>query len=122
MNVIITDKRIDILSKLCIYVKLVDNDDVVIDKKLFGIFNNGVLKYDDGVINNLYLNKLILERICDDYEMIFNFNEMNCICNYNGNCFVMDFLLLDSNVSSNTIYFKYKIVDTGHIYEYSVMW
>jgi len=110
------------LSKVCICVKLIENSNIIFDKNLDGFFSDNVLNYNDGVINNLYLNKLILERISDDYEMIFDFNEMCCRCNYGGNSFVLNLVLLDSNVSNNSIFFKYKIVDTGNIYEYSVLW
>ena len=102
-------------------VKLLCNDEVSIDSVFSGDFLDGVVSYNDGVLNIFDLNTLLLKRIYDDYSLIFDFSD--CVCKYVGSeCFFIAIEVIECDVSVGSIFLKYKIVDTGDIYVYSVKW
>lgn len=103
-------------------VKLIENDTVIIEDWFDGFLNNGIIKYDDGVNNIFDLNKLLLKRISDDYKVVFDFLNLTCCSSINGFSVNMIIEVIDKDICSNSLYFKYKIIDTGNIYEYSIMW
>ena len=103
-------------------VKLLENDGVVINDCFDGFLSDNCINYNDGVNNILNLNTLVLERISDVYRIVFDFFNSTC-------CFVVDGLsinmiidVIDKRICSNSIFLKYKIVDTGDIYEYGIEW
>ena len=103
-------------------VKLVENDSIVINDVFDGIFDNNMIKYNDGVNNIFDLNKLVLERISDSYKLVFDFSNFICYSFVDGLSVNMTLDVIDKRISSNHLFFKYKIVDIGNIYEYSVKW
>ncbi len=103
-------------------VKLIENDCVVIDSVFDGILDNNVIKYNDGVNNILDLNRLVLERISDDYRIMFDFLNSTCCSSTSDLSVNVMIEVIDKKICSNSLYFKYKIVDTGNIYEYSIKW
>ena len=103
-------------------VKLIENDTVIIDDCFNGFLNDSIIKYNDGVNNIFDLNKLLLERIGDDYKVVFDFLNFNCCSSINGFSVNMKLEVINKKICFNSLYFKYKIVDTGNIYEYSIVW
>ena len=103
-------------------VKLLCDDIVVIDGCFSGNLDNNIINYNDGVNNIFDLNKLVLERVCSDYNIMFDFINFTCNYNTNGLSVNMMFDIIESKICSNSLFFKYKLVDTGNIYEYSVKW
>ena len=102
-------------------VKLLCDDEVSIDGVFPGDFLDGVVSYNDGVLNVFDLNTVLMKRICDDHSIVFDFS--NSVCEYIGSsCFSIAIEVLQCKVSVGSIFLKYKIVDTGYIYVYSVMW
>lgn len=103
-------------------VKLLENNNVVIDDNFSGSLNNNCINYNDGVNNIFDLNKLILDRISGDYKIVFDF--MNSTCDYVTNEMSVNMMIevIDKKICSNSLFFKYKVIDTGNIYEYSVSW
>jgi hypothetical protein len=103
-------------------VKLLENKNIIISGDFSGFLDNNIINYNDGVNNVFDLNRLVLERICDDYKIVFDFSNSNC--EYITNELSVNMMLdVDgSKICSNSLFFKYKIVDTGNIYEYSVKW
>lgn len=103
-------------------VKLIENNSVVIDSVFDGVLDNNIIKYNDGVNNIFDLNKLVLERVGDDYRIVFDFLNSTC-CSITDDLSVNMMLdVIDKKICSNSLIFKYKIIDTGNIYEYSIVW
>ena len=107
---------------VCLSVKLMENNIVIFDSVLNGIFSANVIEYNDGIINIFNLDRLLLERRCDDYTLVFDFKK--CVCKYclPEGSFDIYFDLVDCKVLFREIYLKYKIADTGYIYDYSLKW
>ena len=103
-------------------VKLLENDSVIIDDVFSGNLDNNCINYNDGVNNIFDLNKLILERISYDYRIVFDFYNLNCVYYMGGLSVNMMIDVIDKKICSNSLFFKYKMVDTGNIYEYSIVW
>ena len=103
-------------------VKLYENDKVIIDGSFSGTLEQNFISYNDGVNNILDLNKLILERIGDDYKIVFDFSNSSCIYVMNELSVNMAINIMESKKCSNGLFFKYEIVDTGNVYEYSIRW
>ena len=103
-------------------VKLFRDDNVVIDGSFSGSLNNNCINYNDGVNNIVDLNKLLLERISDDYKIVFDFTNATCDYITDGMSVNMMIEVIDKIICSNSLFFKYKVIDTGNIYEYSVSW
>ena len=103
-------------------VKLLENDNVVINDSFSGCLDNNSIIYNDGVNNIFDLNKLILERICDDYKIIFDFLNSNCEYITDVMSVNMTVEVIDKKICSNSLFFKYKVIDTGNVYEYIVSW
>ncbi len=103
-------------------VKLIENDSVVIDGVFDGIIDDNVIKYNDGVNNIFYLNTLVLERIGSNYSIVIDFLNLSCCSIVDGLSVNMMIEVIDKKICSNCLFFKYKIVDTGNIYDYSVIW
>lgn len=103
-------------------VKLIENNSVVIDSVFDGVLDNNIIKYNDGVNNIFDLNKLVLERVGDGYRIVFDFLNFTC-CSITDDLSVNMMLdVIDKKICSNSLIFKYKIIDTGNIYEYSIVW
>ena len=103
-------------------VKLIENNCVVIDSVFDGVLDNNIINYNDGVNNIFDLNKLVLERVGDDYRIVFDFLNFTC-CSITDDLSVNMMLdVIDKKICSNSLFFKYKIIDTGNIYEYSIVW
>ena len=103
-------------------VKLIENDTVIIDDCFNGSLDNGIIKYNDGVNNIFDLNKLVLERISGDYKVVFDFFNSTCESTIDDYSVNMIIEVINKKICSNSLFFKYKIVDTGNIYEYSIKW
>lgn len=103
-------------------VKLIENNCVVIDSVFDGVLYNNIIKYNDGVNNIFDLNKLVLERVGDDYRIVFDFLNSTCCSTTDDLSVNMMLDVIDKKICSNSLIFKYKIIDTGNIYEYSIVW
>ena len=103
-------------------VKLLRDDNVVIDDNFSGNLNNNCINYNDGVNNIFDLNKLLLERISNDYKIVFDFLNLTCDYITDGMSVNMMIEVIGKKICSNSLFFKYKVIDTGNIYEYSVSW
>lgn len=103
-------------------VKLLENDIVIIDGYFSGTLDNNCINYKDNVNNVFDLNRLVLERIGTDYKIIFDF--LNNTCDYIADTFSVNMMIdvIDTKIGSNSLFFKYKVADTGNVYEYSVVW
>lgn len=110
------------MSNLLFDVKLIENNDIVICGKFNGFLNNNVINFNDGVNNIFDLNKLVLERISDDYKIIFDFVNLTCEYTFNDMSVKMMVDVTYKKICSNSLFLKYKLIDTGNIYEYSVNW
>ena len=84
-------------------VKLLENDNVVINGSFSGCLNNDIINYNDGVNNIFDLNKLILERISDGYKIVFNFLNSNCDYITDGLSVNMTVEVIDSKICSNSL-------------------
>ena len=103
-------------------VKLFENNNIIIDGCFEGFIDNNIIKYNDGVNNIIDLNKLLLERVSDNYRIVFDF--LNSVCESTIDGFSVNMMIdvIDKRICSNSLFFKYRIVDTGNIYEYSIEW
>ena len=103
-------------------VKLVENGNTVIEGSFSGNLDNNSIIYNDGVNNIFDLNKLILERIGDNYKITFDFLNLICCSIVDGLSVNMMISVIDKNICPNSLFFRYKMVDTDNVYEYTIKW
>lgn len=103
-------------------VKLLENDNIVFSGDYSGFLSDNCINYNDGVNNIFHLNTLVLERFCDDYKMVLDFFNLSCYYFVDGMSVNMTVDVIDKKICSNSLFFKYILVDTGIVYEYSIVW
>lgn len=103
-------------------VYLSEDNSILINDDFYGTFSNNVIEYNDGIINSFDLNKFILKRECSLYVLIFDFINYTCTYNYGDYKMCINLELIDKSFSDCNVFVKYKVIETGHIYEYKVSW
>ncbi len=103
-------------------VKLYENGKAIIDGSFSGTLEQNFINYNDGVNNSFDLNKLLLERIGDNYKIVFDFMNSSCCSTVDGLSVNIMMDVISKEICSDSLFFKYKIVDTGYVYEYSIKW
>lgn len=110
------------MSKIKIHVYLSQDNNILIDDSLSAVFNNNVIKYDDGVINMFDLDKLVLERICDDYSLILNFIDCTALYKSFESSLLMHLEVFNKVVDSNSVFIRYKVIESNLLCEYKISW
>ena len=103
-------------------VKLLENGNVIIDDIFCGNLDDNIINYNDNVNNKFDLNKLLLERVSDEYKVTFDFLNFTCCSVVDGLSVNMMIEVISKEICPDSLFFKYKIVDTGYVYEYSISW
>ena len=99
-------------------VYLSEDNNILINDDFYGTFSNNIIEYNDGIVNSFDLKNCLFKR---EY-LIFDFNNCTCIYNYDNYKMCIDLEVIDKNISDCNVFVKYKIIETGHIYEYRVSW
>jgi len=99
----------------------------IYDFNIKGIKNKNKISYScDNVMYNICIEKdnIILKREGNDFINTFIFNKKNSISNYllkdNNYDVDIDVITKDINVSDNSVYIKYLIVDSNSEFEFKL--
>lgn len=109
------------MAKIKLHVYLSQDDNILINTELFGVINDNVLEYNDGVINIFNLDNLLLERRNDDYILTLDFFNLVSIYDSDSYSMVMNLEIIDK-VIDDGIFIKYKVLETGYVYDYRISW
>lgn len=110
------------MSEIKLHVYLSQNDDILIDDDFSAIFNNNIIKYNDGVINIFDLDKLVLERNCDDYNLTLNFFDCTALYDSFESSLLMHLEVFNKIIDSNSVFVRYKVIESNLLCEYKINW
>lgn len=107
------------MSKISIETILKKNNIEEINIKTQGILQEEQIKYKENkTINILDINKQILKRKTDDYNITIDFkNEI-----INTENIKIKIRIIDKKIEQDKVKIKYELIDTKDIFEYKINW